>query len=95
LAYVYILECRDRTYYTGYTVNIEKRLAEHRGGRASKYTRGRLPVQLVYLEELPGKSEAMKRELQIKRLSKTAKQHLINSACRKSQTEQKSSRARH
>jgi len=78
MAYVYILKCRDDTYYTGYAVDVEKRLVEHLNGKASKYTRGRLPVQLVYREELPGKSEAMKRELQIKKLTKTQKQKLIN-----------------
>jgi len=78
MPYVYILQCRDNTLYTGYAIDLEKRLAEHREGRSCKYTRGRLPVQLVYQEKLPGKSEAMKRELQIKKLSKTQKQRLID-----------------
>jgi putative endonuclease len=78
LPYVYILKCRDNTYYTGYTVDIERRLAEHQEGLASKYTRGRTPVELVYLENQPSKSEAMQRELQIKKLTKPQKQQLIS-----------------
>ncbi len=77
LPYVYILKCKDSTYYTGYTVDIDRRLAEHQQGLASKYTRGRTPVELVYLESLPTKSEAMQREHQIKRLTRTEKQRLI------------------
>jgi putative endonuclease len=75
--FVYILKCRDNTYYTGYTVDIKRRLAEHQEGLASKYTRGRTPVELVYLENQPSKSEAMQREHQIKKLTKSQKQHLI------------------
>lgn len=78
MPYVYILKCRDNTYYTGYTVDIDRRLAEHQEGLASKYTRGRTPVELVYLESQPSKSEAMQREYQIKRLSKSQKQRLID-----------------
>jgi len=75
--YVYILKCQDNTYYTGYTVDIDRRLAEHQQGLASKYTRGRTPVELVYLESFPTKSEAMQRECQIKRLPRIEKQRLI------------------
>ncbi len=78
MPYVYILKCRDNTYYTGYTVDIERRLIEHQEGLASKYTRGRTPVELVYLENQPTKSEALQREYQIKRLTKAQKQDLIN-----------------
>lgn len=77
MPYVYILRCRDNTYYTGYTVDIERRLQEHQDGLASKYTRGRTPVELVYLETHATKSEAMKRECEIKKLTKSAKQSLI------------------
>jgi putative endonuclease len=75
--YVYILKCKDNTYYTGYTVDIDRRLAEHQQGIASKYTRGRTPAELVYLESLPTKSEAMQREYQIKKLPRAEKQRLI------------------
>lgn len=50
--YIYILECSDKTYYTGYTTNIDRRFKQHAEGKASKYTRGRLPVKLVYSEKL-------------------------------------------
>lgn len=77
MPFVYILKCRDDTYYTGYTVDIGHRLDEHQKGLASKYTRGRTPVDLVYLEQCPTKSEAMKRELEIKKLTRAAKTILI------------------
>jgi len=75
--YVYILRCCDNTYYTGYTVDIDRRLQEHQDGLASKYTRGRTPVTLVYLEGVSSKGAALKRELEIKGLSRAAKQRLI------------------
>lgn len=76
-AYTYILECSDGSLYTGYTVNLEHRLAMHNAGKASKCTRGRLPVKLVYHEEFVSKSEAMSRECQIKKLSREQKLQLI------------------
>lgn len=76
-AYTYILECADGSLYTGYTVDLGKRLKMHNAGRASKYTRSRLPVKLVYYEEYAGKSEAMKRECAIKRLGRKEKEALI------------------
>ena len=79
MPYVYILKCKDDTYYTGYTVSLERRLEEHQLGLASKYTRGRTPVELVYWESLATKSEAMQREYQIKKLNRTGKQRLIES----------------
>lgn len=75
--YVYILECRDKTLYTGWTNDLEKRLKTHNNGKASKYTRGRTPVRIVYFEEFETKSEALKREAAIKKLNKTAKLKLI------------------
>jgi len=75
--YVYILECADLTLYTGYTVNLDKRLKEHNRGTASKYTRARLPVTLVYSETCSSKSEAMRREAALKRLSRADKLALI------------------
>lgn len=79
MPYVYILKCKDNTYYTGYTVDIDRRLEEHRTGLASKYTRGRTPVELVYWESLATKSEAMQREYQIKRMRRSEKERLIES----------------
>ena len=75
--YVYILECSDKSLYTGWTVHLDKRLATHNAGKASKYTRVRIPVRLVYHETYPSKSEAMKREYEIKQLSRKQKQALI------------------
>lgn len=77
MSYVYILRCKDNTFYTGYAMDIERRLEEHQQGIASKYTRGRTPVELVYLESLPTKSAAMQREFQIKKLTRQQKQRLI------------------
>lgn len=74
---VYILRCGDGSLYTGWTNDIEKRLAAHRSGKGAKYTRGRRPVTLVYLEHLPDKSTALKREAAIKHLSKPQKESLI------------------
>lgn len=64
--YIYILLCSDKTLYTGIAKNIEKRLKDHCEGKGSKYVRSRLPVRLIYSEEHNSKSEALKRELQIK-----------------------------
>ncbi|MGM8214550.1 GIY-YIG nuclease family protein [Bacillaceae bacterium W0354] len=75
--YTYILRCGDQSLYTGYTVDIDQRLKKHGEGKASKYTRSRLPVQLVYVEAFNSKSEAMKREAAIKKMSKRAKEKLV------------------
>ncbi|MDO4719153.1 MAG: GIY-YIG nuclease family protein [Peptostreptococcaceae bacterium] len=75
--FVYILRCRDDSLYTGYTQDIEKRLRRHEAGLASKYTRVRLPLRLVHLEEWESKSLALKREYAIKQLSKAKKEALI------------------
>ncbi|MFD2617432.1 GIY-YIG nuclease family protein [Terrilactibacillus laevilacticus] len=74
---VYILKCSDGTLYTGYTTNIEKRIHVHESGKGAKYTRSRLPVQLVYQETFTTKSEAMKREYAIKQLPRKQKIDLI------------------
>ncbi|ORU00135.1 putative endonuclease [Anaerovibrio sp. JC8] len=76
-AFAYILECADGTLYTGYTTDMEKRLACHNSGKGSKYTRGRLPVKVVYLEECPDKEAAMSREWHIKKMSRDQKLQLI------------------
>ncbi|MFH1847375.1 MAG: GIY-YIG nuclease family protein [Candidatus Omnitrophota bacterium] len=78
--YVYILECRDKTLYTGITKNIEQRLEQHNSGKASKYTRGRVPVKLVYKEKQLNQSSALKREVQIKQLTREKKFILIKPA---------------
>ncbi len=78
LAYrVYILRCKDGTLYTGSTNDIEKRIAVHNAGKGAKYTRGRLPVRLLYSESFQTKSEALKRELAIKKMSKLEKLSLL------------------
>lgn len=74
--FVYILQCRDNTYYTGYTNDIDKRIKVHNEGKGSKYTRSRLPVKLVYLEKLETKSAAMQREIAIKKLKHLEKKLL-------------------
>ncbi len=78
LHFVYLLKCKDNTLYCGYTNNLEKRISTHNSGKASKYTRGRLPVKLIYVEEHFSKSNALKREYKIKQLSKYEKENLIN-----------------
>ncbi len=75
----YILRCSDQTLYTGWTNNIEKRLKAHNKGKGGKYTRTRIPVELVYLETYETKQEAMSREAQIKHLTRTQKEVLIAS----------------
>ena len=70
--YTYILRCEDGTLYTGWTNNLEKRVADHNAGKGAKYTRTRRPVELVYVEEFPTKEEAMSREYAIKRLKRTS-----------------------
>ncbi len=75
--YTYILRCGDGTLYTGWTNDLEKRLAAHNAGKGGKYTRSRLPVELIYREEHETKEEAMRREWQIKQLTREQKLALI------------------
>ena len=75
--YVYMLRCRDGSLYTGWTNDLEKRLKAHNSSSASKYTRTRLPAELVYFEEWENKEAAMSREWHIKRLSREEKLKLI------------------
>lgn len=76
--FVYIVECCDGTYYTGYTTNVERRIKEHNHlKKGAKYTRSRRPVQLKYVECYDTKQEACRREYEIKQLSKIKKQLLI------------------
>jgi putative endonuclease len=74
---VYILRCSDRTLYTGVTTDPVRRLKQHNAGTGARYTRARLPVTLVYLEEAAGRGEALKREHAIKKLTRSQKLGLI------------------
>ena len=76
--YVYILRCSDGTLYTGWTTDPKKRLKTHNEGKGAKYTRSRRPVEMVYLEPLDSKEEAMKREAAIKKLPKAKKEALVS-----------------
>ena len=77
--YCYIVECADGTYYTGWTTDPERRIATHNKGRGAKYTKMRLPVKLVYVEELLDRKSAMKREIAIKKMSRIGKGKLVGS----------------
>jgi len=71
------VQCADGTLYTGWAVDPEKRVAVHNKGRGAKYTKMRLPVRLVYVEEQPDRTSAMKRERAIKRMTRSEKQKLF------------------
>ena len=75
--YVYIVECSDGTFYTGWTNNLEKRIAMHSKGIGAKYTKGRGPVKLIYNEIFEDKKDAMRREYEIKKLTRKQKEMLI------------------
>ena len=76
-AYPYVLKCADGSLYTGYTTDLEARVATHNAGKGAKYTKTRRPVELVYYEVFASKNEAMKREAAIKKLSRTKKLEMI------------------
>lgn len=76
--YVYILRCRDGSLYTGITTDLARRCEQHNSGRGARYTRGRAPVHVEYQEQLPTHSLALKREAEIKALSRKAKELLIS-----------------
>lgn len=76
--YVYILRCGDGSLYTGITTDVQSRLEAHRSGKGAKYTRGRAPLELVYREECGDHSQALKRELAIKSLTREEKKKLID-----------------
>jgi len=78
-AFVYMLRCKDGSLYTGWTNDLEHRLAMHSSGRGAKYTRGRGPLELVYSEELPDKEAALRRECAIKKLRREQKLALLQS----------------
>ena len=75
--YLYILRCGDGTLYTGITNDMEKRLEAHRTGKGAKYTRGRGPLELTYQETSESHSHALKRELEVKKLSRLQKEQMI------------------
>jgi predicted GIY-YIG superfamily endonuclease len=75
--FVYILECSDGSFYTGITNDIDRRLKAHNDGKASRYTRTRLPVTLVYQETCSDRTEALVRECKVKSLSRSAKEKLV------------------
>lgn len=75
---LYILECKDGTYYTGITDDLERRLAAHSSGKGAKYTRGRGPLVLRYTERCTDRSAALRRECEIKKLRREQKIHLCN-----------------
>lgn len=75
--FTYILECNDNTLYTGYTNDLDRRFSTHNSGKGAKYTRGRIPVTLVYSQEFSSKIEAQRREREIKKLTRKQKLELI------------------
>lgn len=75
--WVYLVRCADGSLYTGITVDVARRVGQHNAGRASKYTRSRRPVALVYRERQPDRGAALRREAAIKRLTRQAKEALI------------------
>ena len=79
--YVYIIECSDGTLYTGWTNNLERRIDMHSKGSGAKYTRGRGPIKLVYNETFEDKRDAMRREYEIKKMTRKAKLSLIKDYC--------------
>jgi putative endonuclease len=78
--YVYVLECSDGTFYTGYTTDVDRRVREHEAGEGAKYTSGRTPVSLVHVEEFDSCSAAMSREHEVKSLSRAEKERLVGSS---------------
>jgi len=75
--FCYIVQCSDGTYYTGWTTDPDRRIKTHNKGRGAKYTKMRLPVKLVYVEEQPDRTSAMKRERAIKKMTRSQKKKLI------------------
>lgn len=80
---LYILRCRDGSFYTGVTNDIERRFREHEAGRASRFTRTRRPVVLVYQEKCGSRSQALLRECAVKSMSRKAKEDLVGRRCRR------------
>ena len=77
-AYMYVVECCDGTYYTGYTTDVKKRIAIHNSGKGAKYTRARLPVKLIYVEGFDSKEEALSAEALLKRKKRPQKEQFLS-----------------
>jgi len=77
VTYTYIVRCKDNSLYTGYTTDIKNRVNNHNNGKGAKYTKGRRPVELVYFETFESKSEALKKEIAIKKMPRSKKEQLI------------------
>ncbi len=75
--YIYIIRCKDKSLYTGWTNNLERRFKAHKEGKGAKYTKGRGPLELVYFEEFEERAKAMKREYEIKKMSREKKLKMI------------------
>ncbi|MBS4179752.1 GIY-YIG nuclease family protein [Lederbergia citrea] len=78
--YFYVLECNDGSYYGGYTIDLERRLAQHNSGKGAKYTRMRKPVKIIYASKYDNKSEALRAEYSFKRLTRLKKEQFLNEA---------------
>jgi putative endonuclease len=89
MPYTYILQCADGSLYTGWTTDLEKRIIAHNSGNGARYTRGRVPVSLVYWEVQPTRSMAQRREENIKKLERCKKEELIAQFSVKQQLQQK------
>jgi len=76
--YVYILLCKDGSYYTGHAKNVKHRVEQHKKGQGARYTRMHRPEKIVYVEEFNSRTDAMKREREIKSFSHSKKQRLVN-----------------
>lgn len=92
--YVYIVRCADGTLYTGWTVDLERRVQNHNAGRGARYTRQHGPVELVYWEEVPDRSAALRREAEIKRRGRGYKERLVLRAAQRLVAEEKPADAR-
>ena len=88
-AFTYMVVCADGTLYTGWTTDLEARLAAHNAGTGARYTRGRGPVRLVYWEEYDDQGQARRRECEIKKLARRQKEALVASGCRPAPTGEK------
>lgn len=77
-AYMYVVECCDGTYYTGYTTDVKKRIAVHNSGKGAKYTRVRLPVKLIYAQGFDSKEEALSAEALLKRKKRPQKERFLS-----------------
>lgn len=77
-AFVYLLRCADGTIYTGWTFDVTRRVQAHQDGRGARYTRTRRPVELIYRERLPSRRAAMRREIEIKKMSRARKLRIAN-----------------